>query len=432
MNISSSQLTRRTLTLGSLASLALAGCGGGGGGETPAPPAPPPPPAPPAPAPPVTPSTPAQPDPYLAAATAKLNNYIDTVFVTSGLYKINPSGTEAYIVDVSAVGTGVAGVKSEGQSYGMMIAVMMNDQTRFNQLWTWTKNHMRYPSTDTSGKAGRLAWLCNPGFYTGMSAQQNGSGAAPDGEIWMVTALHLAADKGWGTGTALRDDANAMCDVMLANPAASTGLLPYFNPAYNLVNFYPQFSSTYTDPSYAAPAFFSYLAGKHNAGAQKAKWDTLAASHRQFLINAVKVNTPGLAAEFTEFDGVTPVRSRSDQDHSYDAWRVTMQQTLDYLWNGDTTSHTAKMQSAISFMAPGISGNNKLNARFPALAPVATGGSYTDIGQVAMYATGYRGGAAAQAVPFVQRLLAEPPQTMYYQSLLCTLSLLILSGKFIK
>jgi hypothetical protein len=42
-------------------------------------------------------------------------------------------------------------VISEGQAYGMLIAVAVGDETRFRSIWEWTKTHLR-------GADGLLAW----------------------------------------------------------------------------------------------------------------------------------------------------------------------------------------------------------------------------------------------------------------------------------
>src|SRR4051812_2551566 len=42
-------------------------------------------------------------------------------------------------------------VVSEGQAYGMLIAVAVGDQTRFRSIWQWTKDHLRRPD-------GLLSW----------------------------------------------------------------------------------------------------------------------------------------------------------------------------------------------------------------------------------------------------------------------------------
>ena len=37
-------------------------------------------------------------------------------------------------------------VRSEGMSYGMMIAVQMNLQPQFDRLWKFAKTYMQFPS----------------------------------------------------------------------------------------------------------------------------------------------------------------------------------------------------------------------------------------------------------------------------------------------
>jgi oligosaccharide reducing-end xylanase len=392
--------TRRHMVLGGLASAALVGCGGGGDDT----------------------STPSSADfstdlnadlaqananmqqrAATSSATSKLYEYWNALFVQGGLMWTN--GNEALIHDGNQV-------KSEGQGYGMMICVMMGDATRFNKIWNWTRNHMRHSS---GGYAGRFAWLCNAGWSGWQGVQPQ---SAPDGEIWIATALHLAADRGWGGN--LRADANALCSVLLnSNPGGN--LLPFFNRSNNLVNFVPETWSNYTDPSYATPAFFSYLGSRTGNG----YWHTLAASHRTLMQRATAVNGQGLAADFTDFNG----RPIKEQLHSYDAWRVTMNQTLDLMWNGNG-AHIGAMKKALGYMGNGL--RSTLNTRCSAYYPAYAGGSYTDIGQVAMYATGSRGGAPGEAQPFVDRLLNSGVTGSYYQGLLAMLSLLILSGKFVK
>lgn len=337
----------------------------------------------------------------------KLTDYWNTLFVNGGMMVTSPDGTEAYV-------TYNGHVLSEGMSYCMMICVMMNDKTRFMRFWKWVKNHMRHSS---GIRAGRLAWKCSTGWSGFLAVEEQ---SAPDGEIWMATALHLAADRGWGA--ALRTDANAMCNTMLATNVDSA-LLPYFNPTNNIVNFVPETWSNYTDPSYATPAFFTYLAGKTGNN----RWNTIATAHRNLMIAACNENNQGLAPDFSGFDGKA-VRTMA---HASDAWRVSMNQTLDNLWNGNT-SHVAKAKSAVAFMSQGLNPGH-LQSVCPVYAPSYQGGPYTDVGQIAMYATVTKGGAnTAAAQLFVTALLNAPVQTTYYQGLLCTLSLLILNNKFVK
>jgi len=48
-----------------------------------------------------------------------------------------PVGTDmAYVMDI-----GNGDVRTEGMSYGMMIAVQMNKKEEFDRLWKWTKTY---------------------------------------------------------------------------------------------------------------------------------------------------------------------------------------------------------------------------------------------------------------------------------------------------
>jgi Glycosyl hydrolases family 8 len=84
---------------------------------------------------------------------------------------VNNVQTEAYILDPQGNSGGPA-VKSEGQSYGLMLAVLNNQPTMFKRLWTWTKNHMLHGSAEYKG---RLAWLCKAEFTAGWKGIQNQS-----------------------------------------------------------------------------------------------------------------------------------------------------------------------------------------------------------------------------------------------------------------
>src|SRR5262245_23564514 len=54
-------------------------------------------------------------------------------------------------------------VVSEGQAYGMLIAVAIGDETRFRSIWGWTKAHLR--RTD-----GLLAWRWADGSVTDVNS----------------------------------------------------------------------------------------------------------------------------------------------------------------------------------------------------------------------------------------------------------------------
>jgi hypothetical protein len=90
-----------------------------------------------------------------------------------------PKSGEAYVEDIAD-----NAVRSEGQSYGMMIALQLNHQTEFDEMWTFVKDYM-WKSGNT------ISWQTNT------SGGVTGSGGAPDGDEWFAAAL-LFAHYRWG------------------------------------------------------------------------------------------------------------------------------------------------------------------------------------------------------------------------------------------
>jgi hypothetical protein len=99
----------------------------------------------------------------------------------------------AYIPDV-----GNRDVRTEGLSYGMMIAVQLDHQKEFNALWKFAKRFMYH---DRGPLRGYFTWHT---AYDGSMTRADGSvirgaGPAPDGEEWFTMALFFAAHR-WGNG----------------------------------------------------------------------------------------------------------------------------------------------------------------------------------------------------------------------------------------
>ena len=89
----------------------------------------------------------------------------------------------AYVADVKN-----NDVRTEGQSYGMMVAVQMDKQDMFDRIWTWTKTYMEHKDGPMKGF---FAWHCR---YDGTHIDE---GSASDGEFYFVTDLLLASRR-WG------------------------------------------------------------------------------------------------------------------------------------------------------------------------------------------------------------------------------------------
>ncbi|MEY2934834.1 MAG: putative bifunctional xylanase/esterase, partial [Pseudomonadota bacterium] len=145
-------------------------------------------------------------------------------------------------------------IRSEGMSYGMMIALQMDMQTEFDQLWKFARTFMQFP-----GNSGTTSWRYNfrwQGTVNTSNAnnwQVNfpaNTGPAPDGDEYFAAALYLA-DRRWGSGSSgvnYQQEADNIANAMLNNPAAN-GNTPLINAANNLVVFYPSGNSAqFSDP----------------------------------------------------------------------------------------------------------------------------------------------------------------------------------------
>ena len=105
-----------------------------------------------------------------------------TVYFEAGRNEIGPM---AYISDVLH-----HDVRSEGISYGLMIAVQMDKKAEFDAIWNWAMTYM-YISSPGHPSDGYFSWSLKtdgtPNFET----------PAPDGEEYMVMALYFASNR-WG------------------------------------------------------------------------------------------------------------------------------------------------------------------------------------------------------------------------------------------
>jgi oligosaccharide reducing-end xylanase len=327
---------------------------------------------------------------------------------------------EAYILDVND-----NDVRTEGMSYGMMIAVQLDKKTEFDRIWSWAKANM-YQSSGPL--AGFFSWhRTADGGAIGTSTF-----AAPDGEEYFATALILASMR-WGNGTGIFDyasQARALLDVMVhkgeASDAQDAGVTSMFDPSAKLVVFVPNAatgSSTFTDPSYVMPAFSDVWAcfDAKNTGF----WQAVSATSRAFFPKATDPTT-GLAPERAAFDGTA---STTDQkgDFEFDAWRVAMNVMADYrFWAADPWQKTYAARLGAFFASQGNYGDE-----------YTLSGSELDTSHSAglVAINGLLGAAlpAASGKPYVQALwdLGIPTgQFRYYNGMLYMLALLHASGQF--
>jgi oligosaccharide reducing-end xylanase len=325
---------------------------------------------------------------------------------------------EAYVADI-----GSNDVRSEGMSYGMMLAVQLDKKTEFDCLWRWADRHMRHHD---GPRRGYFAWHCK---FDGTQLDQ---GSASDGEEWIVMALLFASHR-WGDGQGILNysvEAQALLREMLHKPATDE-VTSIFNPVVKEVVFAPTPSAfRFTDPSYHLPAFYELWARWAAEPTDRAFWSEAAATSRNFFRQAAHPKT-GLMPEYAHFDGSPFLGSKfggGKGDFRYDAWRTLSNVALDHAWWQADSWQVGQSNRVLRFL-------QSCGPRIPDQYTLA-GKPLSDdesIGLIAMAAVAGLAADPELARPFVQRLWNAPPPSgrwRYYNGLLYFFGLLEAGGRF--
>jgi oligosaccharide reducing-end xylanase len=323
-------------------------------------------------------------------------------------------------------------IRSEGMSYGMMIAVQMGMQTEFDKLWKFAKTYMQYPA-DTA----TTAWKYYFRWQGTVSDSTVTFGAttvpAPDGDEYFAAALYLA-DERWGsTGSVnYKQEADNISSAMLHNAATGDSRYPIINVAQNMVVFVPYGNSYgFTDPSYHLPAFYELFAGSGPA-ADAAQWKTVAMNSRSYLAKSAHATT-GLHPDYATFEGAPTTGSAGDghDQFKYDAWRVVMNMAVDYVWFSQSNGLKTQVEKYHAFFANNLGQNNVSNALFNVDGSNPSGGGSTAL--TATLAAGALASSAANRKTYVDNLwnvAQQSGQYRYYQEGVYLLGLLAVAGKY--
>jgi oligosaccharide reducing-end xylanase len=324
------------------------------------------------------------------------------------------AGDMAYVMDI-----GNNDVRSEGMSYGMMIAVQLDRQEEFNRIWKWALTYMY----QTEGPyKGYFAWHCDS------SGKQLAANPASDGEEWFVTALYFAS-KRWGDGEGMFDyraEADAILHTMRTKTAEGNGIATdMFDPTTKQVVFVPSGrNSTFTDPSYHLPAFYELWALW--AKEDNAFWKDAATVSREFFHKAANPQT-GLMPDYAYFDGKPT--GGEHEDFRFDAWRTLANVAVDYMWYGVDPWQVEQSNRVLTFLTS--QGIDVYGNQFSLKGKPLAGDHST--GLVAMAGVAALAAHPEVGKPFVQALWdAKIPsgQWRYYDGLLYLISLLHVSGQF--
>jgi endo-1,4-beta-D-glucanase Y len=307
------------------------------------------------------------------------------------------SGDNAYILDVAS-----NDVRSEGMSYGMMVAVQLDKKEEFDKLWRWARQYMRQPN-------GLFGWQANT------NGTLRSTGSAPDGEEYIATALIFAA-KRWGDGAAPLNYSVQAADVLDAQITANN-----FNRDNKLVRFVT--GSNYSDPSYVLPAFYEVWACFDSKN--RTFWADAVGAGRAFLQKTTHPTT-GLAPYLANFDG----SNYDNSNFNSDSWRVVGNIMMDHHLFGEDPWQTTFAAKFAAFFKSAPPNADEFRIDGTVVREWEDGASKGLISQNALVAFGV---PAADGTPFLKVLWDMPVPTgqyRYYDGLLYALALLHASGNF--
>jgi len=339
----------------------------------------------------------------------------------------NSNGPLAFIHDLKS-----RDVRSEGMSYGMMIAVQMNRKAEFDALWNWAKTYM-YHGSPHHPAHGYFSWSLRT------NGLPNDEMPAPDGEEYFATSLYFAAVR-WGNGTGIYDY-QAEADRLLRDlrhrslisghtvrgPMTAGAI---FEPDRKLVRFTPDTENwNHTDPSYQVPAFYELWA-LWGPAEDRAFWGGAAKASREFFHRAAHPRT-GLTPDYANFDGTpwaAPWNPHS-ADFQYDSWRTAMNWSVDWAWWArDSRQRKLSDRLQTFFESQGISTyGNRFTLDGKAF------GHDRATGLVAMNAVASLAATEPRARKFVEALWDTPVPAgpyRYYDGMLYMLGMLHCGGEF--
>ncbi len=297
----------------------------------------------------------------------------------------NANGPLAYMTDWAN-----NDARTEGMSYGMMIAVQMNKKHEFDALWNWSNTYMLI--TDPKNpNVGYFSWSMNT------DGTPRSTGPAPDGEEYYAMALLFAAHR-WGNGQGIynyQEQADRILKGMVHHPVLTeTGPFrihpgdepfvgygkewpspndterlqaqadvaielkgegktppqtgprrfgggnftprpstagPMVNAEYDMIRFVPDVNGGNTDASYHLPAFYELFA-RWGPKEDREFWLKAADVSRNFFSKVANPET-GLAPDQSHFDGSQMMGwDGKTVPFSYDSWRTVSNWSVDYGW----------------------------------------------------------------------------------------------------
>lgn len=384
----------------------------------------------------------------------------------------NANGTLAYITDWAN-----NDARSEGMSYGMMIAVQLDKRREFDALWNWANTYMLV--TDPKNPAvGYFAWSMNT------DGTPRATGPAPDGEEYFVMALYFAAHR-WGNGQGIynyQTEADRILRGMRHHPvltatgpfrihpedapfvppdhpwpspnnqrqqqeAAKSGKpTPFFHAPWErvarpqsigpmvdedhfMIRFVPNVDVNFTDASYHLPAFYELWA-RWGPPEDRNFWAKAADVSRDMFTKITGPKT-GLTPDSNNFDETEIMhRDGTATPFSYDSWRSASNWSVDFSWWKKDAHETALSDRIQNFLYG--EGTHTFVDRYTLDGhPLSTRHSVGMLATTAVASLAATPGPVPKA--FLEELWNTPApsgEQRYYDGLLYLMSMMHCSGTF--
>jgi endoglucanase len=236
---------------------------------------------------------------------------------------------------------------SEGQSYGMLMSVWMDDKVTFDKIWEWTQNNLQKPNTNS------FSWLWgkNPKGEYKVLAEQGGDNVATDGDIDIAFSL-IKASKKWNNPQYLASAKLIMNDIW-TNEVIITKNGKYLLAANDLEKKYNK-TEVLVNPSYFNTAAFHEFAKV----SMEDNWNRLAADSYEFLEKSSESNLDFDKSAFLPPDWILvnidngAVKPTGNKDfssrYSYDSARIPWRVALDYQMN--RTKESSSYLNKLNFL----------------------------------------------------------------------------------
>lgn len=201
---------------------------------------------------------------------------------------------------------------SEGQGYGMLLAVMHDDRALFDKVWTWTKNNLRVRSDNL------LAWKW--GKRPNGQWQVLDYNNATDGDILVAFAL-IEAQKKWRDDAYKSEALKIIADIrkeLAFEWRGNTLLLPGY------------YGFETGKGSVANPSYYIFPAYRAFAGVdEKSFWDKVYKGSKTVISEAVFTELRLPADWLILDDSGYSVDSQRSENFGYEAIRIPLYASLE-------------------------------------------------------------------------------------------------------